>query len=190
MKKRIILFLIVVSFSNCNQKETSTIIIENISEKETKIEKKSAANLNSEKNTISEIKNIEIDLDTLIPLEVLNEKSKNIYEKYGLEFSGNCYACDLAQIEIENRNISISNVCDNENKINLKILNLEKTETQIIIETQKAKFIFLKIPNEPIYTLKIIDGTFENENLRISKYFTAKKNLSKFEVHDCCDFEG
>ena len=35
-----------------------------------------------------------------------------MFIKYGLEFTGNCYACDLTQFRIEDGEIIISNVCE------------------------------------------------------------------------------
>jgi hypothetical protein len=60
--------------------------------------------LNQEKKAI----NIE-ELNKLIPIEIVDPKSTNVYEKYGLEFSGNCYACDLANLSISEKSIKLTN---------------------------------------------------------------------------------
>jgi len=52
------------------------------------------------------------DFANLVPVTVLNPKSKNAYEKYGIEFSSNCYACDLAAISGGKKSFDIINVCD------------------------------------------------------------------------------
>ena len=192
MKKTITFLLILISFLNCKKTEITPSKMESLSNKEVKVALNDTAELNNEKlkNKISEVQKIEIYKDTLIPIELQNEKSENVYEKYGLEFTGNCYACDLAEFKIEKHKISLSNVCDVTNRINLQIVNVEHTDNQIKIETKNCKFIFLKIHNEPIYKLKIINGTIEKKNLRISEYYTITKSLSKFETHDCGDFQG
>ena len=192
MKKIIILFLILISFLNCKKSEIIPKKTESLSNKEVEIKLNDTTELKNEKSKseISEIQNNEIYNDTLIPIQIQNEKSENIYQKYGLEFTGNCYACDLAEFKIEKNKISIHNVCDIENKMNLEIVKAEQSDKQIKIETKNCKFIFIKIHNEPIYKLKIINGTIEKKNLRISEYYTISKSLSKFEVHDCGDFQG
>ena len=131
-----------------------------------------------------------MNLDTLIPIKILNLKSKNIYTKYGLEFTGNCYSCDLAQFRIENHKVIISNVCDSQNELSFKIVKLINTEKKIEIETESYDFIFLKIEEEPIFRLEIINYDIQNKDLIISECFTFKKELMKFEIHDCGDFDG
>ncbi len=129
-------------------------------------------------------------LNKLIPIDIVDSKSKNVYEKYGLEFSGNCYACDLANLSITEESIKLTNVCDeNQNQIYeiIKIINLDN---EIQLKTKQNDFIFTKIDNAPIYELKIVGDKIKNENLRISRYFTLEKTLNKFEQHDCGDFQG
>jgi len=189
MKKIIILLLVLISFLNCKQKEGSISVNKNDINKEVQKQKNDTITDNL-KSDVLEIQNVDIYLDTLIPIVILDKKSKNSYKKYGLEFGGNCYACDLAQFKIDNREISIFNVCDNQNKLNFEILKLENTKNKIEIETQNYKFTFIKIEHEPIYKLKIINYNIQNKDLRISEYFTFKKNLMKFEVHNCGDFDG
>lgn len=136
------------------------------------------------------MQNIDFTKDTLISLEILNEKSTNIYEKFGMEFSGNCYACDLAEIKIAKDKIWFTNVCDAQNNINISITNLKVIDNIIALKTKNYTFVFTQINAEPIYSLEILNGNFEKKNFRISKYFTFKKSLPKFNVHDCGDFQG
>ncbi|WP_415776984.1 hypothetical protein, partial [Flavobacterium gelidilacus] len=131
-----------------------------------------------------------VNLDTLIPIEILNKDSKDVYKKYGLEFTGNCYACDLAEFRIENKEIIISNVCDLNEYLKYDILNLKNSEKRIEIKTKKYKFIFTRVENEPIFKLQIINYDIKNKKLRISEYYTFKESLLKFETHDCGDFDG
>jgi hypothetical protein len=192
MKKTFILLLILHSFLNCKQEEINIDTNRKApSKEEISNKKKDAAELIiNEVNNNSEISNNEIKIEHLIPIKILNDKSENIYEKFGIDFTGNCYACDLAEFKIDNHKISISNVCDDQTKLNFEIINLENTANKIEIETQKYNFIFLKIHSEPIYKLNIINYDIQNDDLKISEYFTFKRSLVKFEIHDCGDFDG
>ncbi len=179
MKNFILIITIPILFFNLKLYEANKIVENKLIIKTISISKKKTSE-------ISQIQNF----DTLIPIEIVNKKSKNVYKKYGLEFTGNCYACDLAEFKIKKNAISIINVCNIQNIINLPIVNQKSDENQIIIETKTYKFIFKKIETEPIYKLEIVNGKFDKKNLRISQYYTFKKNLPKFEVHDCGDFQG
>lgn len=134
---------------------------------------------------------IKIDqLSALIPIDTVNSKSKNVYEKFGLEFTGNCYACDLAALSINTKTITLTNVCDKDHNQVLEVEQIETTENGLKIQTKQLNFIFNQIDKAPVYELKIIGNRIKTENLRISKYYTLEKNLKKFEQHDCGDFEG
>lgn len=53
-----------------------------------------------------------LKLDTLVPLTIVKEESKNVYEKFGIDFSGYCYACDAADLVLSNEQIQLINTCD------------------------------------------------------------------------------
>ena len=189
--KKISVILISLFFTSCIQNGVKQESIKNDDAK-LKIEqtKGNAKNDTAATNDVPEHPNLEIPKDSLISIEILNKKSKNVFEKYGLEFSGNCYACDLAELKIDDQKISIYNTCDNKIHLELAITKFVTNKNEIIIETGTGKFIFLKIEDQPIYELKIIGKNFKNKNLRIGTYFTLKKIINKFEVHDCGDFQG
>ncbi|MBC5836826.1 hypothetical protein [Flavobacterium muglaense] len=126
----------------------------------------------------------------LVPLDILDKKSSNKYEKYGVEFSGNCYACDLAQLKITSKQLTVSNVCNPTNNVKLTITKQESSPNQIKIVTKNNQFLFVKIDPEPIYQLNIISGPWNNLALRLSPYYTIEKKISHFTVHDCGDFQG
>lgn len=191
MIKNIVLGLILISFLNCklqNKKEAnsklSTPKIEKL-KRDTLITTAGKTN----KNNRPKIQKNKVELATLIPIEILNTKEKDVYKKYGLAFSGNCYNCDLAKFRIENHSVFITNVCDAETELNFEIINLFTTRNKIEINTKNYSFQFLRIANDPVYELKIINSDLKNKDLLISKYFTLKKDLVKFEVHDCGDFD-
>ena len=189
--KKIPVILIALFFTSCGQ---NGVTKEAIKKDDAKIEieqpNSNAKNDTAKANNVPELTNLEIPKDSLISVEILNKKSKNVFKKYGLEFSGNCYACDLAELKIDDKKISIYNTCDKEIHLELAITKVVSTKDEIIIETGTCKFAFLKIEDAPVYELKIIGKNFKNENLRIGTYFTMKKIINKFEVHDCGDFQG
>ncbi len=129
-------------------------------------------------------------LDTMVPIEILNKDSKNVYEKYGFDIGGNCYACDLAQITVSSREITFSNVCAPEEKQVLDVKFVKSNKELIIIDAGNCNFTFTKVEDEPVYEFAMSIKAVDDKNLRISKYFTTVKELPKFKVHDCGDFDG
>lgn len=139
-------------------------------------------NINSENNNFEPL--------NLIPIDILDSKNKDIYKKFGIEFSGNCYECDLAELAISNKTIKLTNVCDTKQNQTLEIVKITNTKSKIEIKTKQNNFVFTEIHKVPIYELKITGKYIKVKNFRISKYYTLKKLLKKFEQHDCGDFEG
>jgi len=188
MIRNIIIFLTLYSLLSCQQNGNKAANLKN------KIQTFSIdtikQNIDNTNNIILEKTNTKVSLDTLIPIEILKEQSKNVYKKYGLEFTGNCYACDLAEFRIENKKVIIYNVCDANEYVSFNILELKNTAKRIEIKTEKCNFTFLRVEYEPIFKLKIINYNIINKHLRISKFYTFKENLKLFESHDCGDFEG
>lgn len=146
------------------------------------------------KNSI-EVENTEktqnsIELLNLIAIDTVDSKSKNIYKKYGIEFSGNCYECDLAELSINEKTITLTNVCDTKLNQVFEIAKIVNTQSKIEIQTKENNFVFTEIHKTPIYELKIEGKNIPSKNLRISAYYTLKRLLKKFEQHDCGDFQG
>lgn len=139
-------------------------------------------NINSENNNFEPL--------NLIPIDIVDSKNKDIYKKYGIEFSGNCYECDLAELAITNKTIKLTNVCDTKQNQTLEIVKITNTKSKIEIKTKQNNFVFTEIHKVPIYELKITGKYIKAKNFRISKYYTLKKLLKKFGQHDCGDFEG
>lgn len=130
------------------------------------------------------------DFEYLYPVELVNPKSKNIYEKYGIEFSGVCYACDLAEIRINPQEIDFINVCDNKDIARVTAFKYTIDEHRLIAEKEGQALIFTKIDAAPVYALEIIGAAFSFENKRIIKYYVPKKIIKRFKQHDCGDFQG
>ncbi|WP_411812899.1 hypothetical protein ACLB9Y_08355 [Chryseobacterium scophthalmum] len=143
----------------------------------------------SEKN-ITVDSELPSDLSDLIPIDVLDSKSTNVYEKYGIEFSGNCYSCDLASISVTKSKIIWTNVCDENDTFEINNLSFSNEGNKTIIKTSERTYTLNKIDKSPIYELVIEGEKLDLKNKRISKYFTIKKALPLFKEHDCGDFEG
>lgn len=126
----------------------------------------------------------------LVPIELMDAESKNVYEKYGIEFAGNCYDCDLAAISISKKYFDISNVCDEKNKYRVEQFTYTTIAGKLVITAGKTEFVFTKIETAPVYSLTIQGDSLSLKNKRLSKYYTPKKELPKFKQHDCGDFEG
>ena len=161
---------------------------------EQKVEK-STSTAQNKKNIVAENVNFNNDNNNfeplnLIPIDIVDSKNKDIYKKYGIEFSGNCYDCDLAEFSVTKKTIKLTNVCDTQLDQVFEIVKITNTKSKIEIETKQNKFVFKEIEKVPIYQLKITGKNIQAESFRISKYYTLKKLLKKFEQHDCGDFQG
>lgn len=139
---------------------------------------------------VAEIAQIPGDFSTLVPIDVLNNKSTDVYEKYGLEFSGNCYSCDLASLSITKEKIIWTNVCDEKDTFEIKDFSFTNEENKTILKTSERTYILTQIDKAPVYELSVEGKKLELKNKRLSKYFTTKKALPLFAEHDCGDFEG
>ena len=128
--------------------------------------------------------------DTLVPIAILEPKSKNVFEKYGIDFQGNCYDCDLANLKISRQKLVFTNVCDAKQSIAMKVLFIKKLNNQIIIGTPNSQWILFKIAKEGVYQLKIEGNRMIKEGFKVSTFFTLNKKLRQFKVHDCGDFQG
>lgn len=186
MKTVIILSFAILTLLGCNQNTEREV--KNIPEKDTVG--------NDEKSIVkpSSINQDEVfrfeQLNKLIPIDTIDSKNKNIYEKYGLEFNGNCYACDLANLSVTENVFKLTNVCDDKRNQVYKIIKITNNKNEIVVKTEQNNFIFTKIDKAPIFELKIVGNEIKIENLRISRYYTLKELLKKFKQHDCGDFDG
>lgn len=127
---------------------------------------------------------------TLVALEVVDSTNQNAFQKYGMAFSGNCYSCDIAHLQISGREITFVNACDAQQSLTFSIETFVQNDQQIYLETREAKFVFSKIANAPVYQLKVSGKPLKDPNLLLGKFYTFQEKLPKFEIHDCGDFQG
>jgi len=126
----------------------------------------------------------------LLPVTILEESEKDVYKKYGIEFNGNCYSCDLATIDVNRKEVIFTNICDSLARVKFQITGLEENQDNIKVKAEKFTFTFKNTSDGPVIEFSL-DGEMEfNEKLRLSKYYIPSKTLEKFEVKDCGEFQG
>lgn len=126
----------------------------------------------------------------LVPIDLLNSKSTDVYEKYGIEFSGNCYACDLASLSIVDDKMMWTNVCDDKDSYEVSGFTFEVEGNKSIFTTADRTYTLTQIDQAPVYRLNITGKKFDLSNKRVSNYYTTKEALPLFKENDCGEFEG
>ncbi len=178
-----IVIILLASCSPATDKKMKKV--DSVSAKTTRISKPGPV-----KNAIT-ASEIPVDFSTLVPIDVLNSKSTDVYEKYGIEFSGNCYSCDLASLSITKKQIRWTNVCDEKDTFEIDHFSFSHEGNKTVFKTSERTYILTQIDEKaPVYELVIEGKKLELKNKRISKYFTTQKALPLFTEHDCGDFEG
>nr|WP_315028205.1 hypothetical protein [uncultured Chryseobacterium sp.] len=186
MKNVITTFSIaLILLASCSPTADKKIKIED----STAIQKEVASNLAPEKETISK-DDVPTDFSALVPIDILDVKSTNVFEKYGIEFSGNCYSCDLASLSITKEKIRWTNVCDEKDTFEISSFSFTHEGSKTTLKTAQRTYIVTQIDKAPVYELVIEGEKLELNNKRLARYFTTKKSLPRFKEHDCGDFEG
>lgn len=130
------------------------------------------------------------ELAALVPIALLDSTQASAYDKYGLEFSGNCYACDLASLAVNKDNIIWTNVCDAADSFKISYFSFSSQGNEITLKTAKNSFTLTLIDKTPVYKLVIEGPDLILTNKRIATYFTTKQALPLFKENDCGDFDG
>lgn len=128
--------------------------------------------------------------EMLVPMEIVKEKSQVVTEKYGIDFNGTCYACDVANIIVDGEMITLMNACDAESQVSFKITSIEENDNAIIVHTPTNTFEFTQVETQPIYSLTVKGNATDVTVFRTAKFYTVNSLLKSFEVHDCGEFEG
>ena len=126
----------------------------------------------------------------LFPLELKDSSNSDVYRKYGIEFSGNCYACDLAKIKIDEKQMDLVNICNDSDFYRIEGFTFSKMNDMLKITTAQNEFQLTKIENAPVYKLEFNGNKLNLKGKRLSIFFTPKKEIPKFKEYDCGDFEG
>ncbi|MDE3247383.1 MAG: hypothetical protein KGO82_01905 [Bacteroidota bacterium] len=130
------------------------------------------------------------DFQQLVPVALLNPKSKKISEKYGIEFQGNCYDCDLASFHLTKKRLEWINVCNPTDRWIDELYTYKPMSDGILITSKNTEFRFTKVESIPVYELKVSGDKLTLKNKRFSKFYTTKEQLRKFKQHDCGEFDG
>lgn len=130
------------------------------------------------------------DFLALVPLTVVDSTSDNVFEKYGIEFSGNCYACDLASLSVATNKMIWTNVCDDKDRLVVDDFTVSGDTEKTILKTTERTYILTQIDEAPVYELRIEGAALEMNNKRIATYYTTKDALELFKEHDCGEFDG
>lgn len=187
MKKYLIILVLIICITeSCHQNNLNN---------DERIPTKTSLDSTDNKPIISEAKDNAtfdnlVDFGLLVPINILEPNSENVYEKFGIDFDGNCYTCDLAFMRIDKKNFDIVNVCDKNDFYRNEDWAYKLDTNKLIIKTKKTEFIFSKIEGAPVYELKIVGDSLLLENKRISQFYTQQKELKKFQQHDCDEFDG
>ncbi|WP_158961374.1 hypothetical protein [Myroides fluvii] len=179
MKKLVILAIVGLFALGCKQNTTQEPPVQQATTKE-EVAKAFA--------TTAALKKISSEL--LVPMEIVEPAAKEVTAKYGLEFGGNCYACDVVNILIDGEMITLMNACDLHSQVSYTIESVEEKGKQISIRTQSHTFVFEQVEEYPVYSLKVQGDEIDESMFREASFYTLRSLLETFEVHDCGDFEG
>lgn len=154
---------------------------------------------NSNETNNSSHKNFENLFNKLIVgLSIIDEKEKDSYKKYGLDFNTICL-CNAPSffINTKSNEFIIFNYCDSnndfkeiENKYSYKITKIEAENRELIIITSgNLKIKFYQTDNKIIYEMNY-EGNIPTDFVGsdIKKLYTSEYN--KFVAIDCEDFSG
>lgn len=128
--------------------------------------------------------------ELMIPLEIVEEGSVVATERYGLDFSGNCYACDVANLLIDGEMITLMNACDLENQVSFKVTGIEEKGNVIIVKTPVNEFVFEQIDEVPVYKVTVTGQSMDKEFFRMGAFYTTESKLKTFSIYDCGEFDG
>lgn len=126
----------------------------------------------------------------LVPLEIVDSSSPDVYKRFGISTSGMCYECDLANISIANGKIHFSNICDPGNSLSYEINRLVQNGQTTAIRFKEVMFVLEKINQVPVYRLQLENTLKPGERLKLKEYYSSEADIKKFEIHDCGEFEG
>ena len=178
MKRALMLIWIVAITMSCKQNNTA---------EEKAVEQIGAETIVSVPES-EKVKQLQSEL--LVPMEISDKEAKEVTKKYGLEFGGSCYACDVANIIIDGEMINLMNACDLQTQISYKITKIEEKDKMITIHTPLNEFVFERVDDYPVYQLTVKGQVIDQELYRPAAFYTLKSLLESFDVHDCGDFEG
>ena len=178
MKKALMLICLVAGMVGCKQDKTTEDKINETAKTEVGV-------------TLPKSEKVDQLLsEMLVPMEISEADDKEVTDKYGVDFNGTCYACDVAEIIIDGEMINLMNACDVQTQISYKITKIEEKDKTITVHTPLNEFIFERVDEYPMYQLTVKGQAIDKEHFRTAGFYTLKSKLETFTVHDCGEFEG
>ena len=126
----------------------------------------------------------------LVPVQVVNARSAQPYQRYGIDFDGNCYSCNLAELQVTDTVVWLRNVCDSNLKQALHLLSVQHNGAQEVLRCSEGVLVLEKMNEAPVFRLTQPVPPRVNDKLRLRNFYTDKSRLHRFSVHDCGDFQG
>ncbi len=71
------------------------------------------------------------DYNKLALIEIKDSKQKDVFKKYGIEFGGVCYSCDLAIFKINDKSFEIASLCNEKDFHSYQKFSYEKTDNNL-----------------------------------------------------------
>ena len=130
------------------------------------------------------------ELDEFIPLEIVDSKQKDPYRKFGIHFSGTCYACDLATLRFKKDQLVLRNICDPAQDFRFEVTNLSVTDNLIHADLKTSTLELKREGKSTVYKLIPGKNLITSPTLKLVSYYARKKDIQKFRQHDCGDFGG
>ncbi|AZJ32550.1 hypothetical protein SAMN05444344_2651 [Tenacibaculum mesophilum] len=148
--------------------------------------------------SIENVKKLEFDIKEVLNEDMiglsLDEEEKEVLKKYTYDVSGACYSCDIANVKFSNKEVILTNICEDSKEKKFEVESIVKKgktyEILFIQENKRIKLFITKVEEVPIYNFELDANFQEIEDFKINKFYITKKELEKLEIHDCGDFEG
>ena len=78
---------------------------------------------NTEKDTLTKVENqktLEFDVKEVMEEDMIglsfNEEEKEVLKRYAYDVSGACYSCDIANVKFNNKEVILTNICEDSEK--------------------------------------------------------------------------
>lgn len=151
MKNTFLIGAVFIAFTFSCSKDNKETIENPVTNSDNKTELKAAEKTNSKEEPTINLS----EYSKLTPIEIKDSKQKDVFKKYGIEFGGVCYSCDLAIFKINKKSFDIVELCNEKNVNSYKDFSYEKKGNSLKIKTPESTFIFTQVENEPIYRKKL-----------------------------------
>ena len=141
MKNTFLIGAVFIAFTFSCSKDKKATIENPVTNSDNKTELKAAGKANlKEESTI----NLS-EYSKLTPIEIKDSKQKDVFKKYGIEFGGVCYSCDLAIFKINKKSFDIVELCNEKNVHSYKDFSYEKKGNSLKIKHRNLLLFLHKL---------------------------------------------